>query len=181
MGEVLLTHVWEALKIETSRSPDIEVFKRFRDKGFPATPYTTAQLHTRDPQELGEFAITQAAKLKVLIDSIREVEANPRGDYKELLDLMEAYIGLNEERFQFLGCGAVHKARWMGKQLYCYKIVMLQEYIPQGIASKSQLQKISRFVDFCTFAFNSWWFLLSSCSISTAPGSGTRQEHQELC
>ena len=29
---------------------------------------------------------------------------------------------------------------------------------PQGIASKSQLQKISRFVDFCTFVFNSWWF-----------------------
>ena len=35
---------------------------------------------------------------------------------------------------------------------------MLQEYIPQGIASKSQLQKISRFVYFCTFVFNSWWF-----------------------
>ena len=38
------------------------------------------------------------------------------------------------------------------------KLAMLQEYIPQGIASKSQLQKISRFVDFCTFVFNSWWF-----------------------
>ena len=74
MGEVLLTHAWEALIIETSRSPDIKVFKRFRNKGFPATSYTTAQLYTRDPQELGEFAITQATKLKVLIDGIREVE-----------------------------------------------------------------------------------------------------------
>ena len=115
MKEVLLTHVWEALKIETFRSPDIEVFKRFRDKGFPATPYTTAELHTRGPQELGEFAITHATKLKVLIDSIREVEAYPRGDYKELLDLKEAYIELYVGRFQFLGCGAVHKARLMGK------------------------------------------------------------------
>ena len=71
---------------------------------------------------------------------------------------MEAYIGLSEGQFQFLGCYAVHKARWMGKQLYWYKMAMLQEYIPQGIASKSQLQKISRFVDFCIFVFNSWWF-----------------------
>ena len=117
--------MWEALKIETSRSPDIEVFKRFRDKDFPATPYTTAQIHTKDPHELGEFAITQATKLKVLIDSIREVEAYPRGDYQESLDLMEAYIGLNEGRIQYLGCGAVHKARWMRKQLYCYKMTML--------------------------------------------------------
>ena len=116
------------------------------------------QLYTTDPQEAGEFAITQARKIKVLIDSIREVEAYPRRNYKELLDLMEAYIGLNEGRFQFLGCGAVHKARWMGKQLCCYKTVVLQEYIPQGIASKSQLHEISRFVDFSTFVFNSWWF-----------------------
>ena len=57
-----------------------------------------------------------------------------------------------------MGCGAVHKARLMGKQLYCYKMAMLQEYIPPGIASKSQLQKISRFVDFCTFVLNLWWF-----------------------
>ena len=107
----------------------------------------------------------------MLIDSIREVEAYPRGEYKELLHLMEAYIGLYEGRFQFLGCGAVHKARLMGKQLYCYIMAMLQEYIPKGIASKSQLQKISRFVDFCTFVLHSWWF---NCPLAAlAP-------HQEL-
>ena len=88
--------MWEALKNETSCSPDIEVFKRFQDQGFPATPYKTVQLHTRDPQERGEFAITQATKLKVLIDSICEMEAYPRGNYNELLDLMEAHIRLNE-------------------------------------------------------------------------------------
>ena len=92
----------------------------------------------------------------MLIDSIRGMEAYPRGDYKKLLDLIEAYIGLSEGRFQFLGCRAVHKARWMGKQLYCYKMAMLQEYIPQGIASKSPLQKIFRVVDFCTVVFNLW-------------------------
>ena len=40
--------------------------------------------------------------LKVLIDSIREAEAYRKEDYKKLLDLMEAYIGLNEGRFLFM-------------------------------------------------------------------------------
>ena len=102
----------------------------------------------------------------MLIGSIREVEAYPRGDYKELLDLIEAYIGLNEGRFQFLVCGTVHKARWMEKQLYCYEMAKLQEYILQGIASKSQLQKISRFLDFFTFIFKSWWF---NCPLAASP------------
>ena len=52
----------------------------------------------------------------------------------------------------------------MGKQLYCYQMAMLQEYISQGIAYKSQLQKISRFVNFCTFVFNSW---RDNCPLST--------------
>ena len=107
----------------------------------------------------------------MLINSIRGVEAYPRGDLKKLWDLMKAYIGLSEGRFQFLGCRAVHKARWMGKQLYCYKMAMLQEYIPQGIASRSQLQKISRFVDFCTFVFTSWWF---NCPLAAS------SPHQDL-
>ena len=85
----------------------------------------------------------------MLIDSIRGVEAYPRGDYKKLLDLMEAYIGLSEGQFQFLGCCAVHKARWMGKQLYCYKMAMLQEYI-----LKKSLPSLSykRFLDLWTSA-----------------------------
>ena len=106
VGEVLLSHVWEALKIETSKSPDIELSKRFSDSGFPATPHATATLHTRDPQELGDFGINKGNKLKVMIDSIREAQAYPRGDYKELLDLMEAYIGKNIGQFKFTQCGA---------------------------------------------------------------------------
>ena len=38
IGEIILTHVWESLKIETSRAPNIELFKRFREKRFDTTP-----------------------------------------------------------------------------------------------------------------------------------------------
>ena len=103
MGEVLHTHVWEALKNRNLPFTRHRSFQKISRQRFSPTPYTTAELHTRDPQELGEFAITQATKLKVLLDSICEVEVYPRGDYKELLDLMEAYIGLNKGTIPVLG------------------------------------------------------------------------------
>ena len=56
----------------------------------------------------------------------------------------------------------------MAKQLYCFKIVLLQDYIPEGIMSKAQLQKITRFVDFCSFVFNSWQF---NCSLAASAPS----------
>ena len=55
IGEIILTHVWEFLKIETSRAPDIELFKRFREKRFDATTRNTAALHTKQREDLGEF------------------------------------------------------------------------------------------------------------------------------
>ena len=138
--------MWEALKIQTSYSPDNEVFKRFREKGFPATPHTTAQLHTKDPQKLGEFAITQATK--------------------HTLDLMK------DDSSSWDVVLFTKPNGWGNSSID--KIAMPQEYISQGIASKSQLQKISRLVDFCIFVFNLWWF---NCPLAaSAPHQdGTRQ------
>ena len=70
---------------------------------------------------------------------------------------MAAYMGDNDQ-ITFLRPGAVHKARWMGKQLYCFKIVLLSQNIPQGVVSRTQLAKLKRIVNFCTFIYNIWWF-----------------------
>ena len=157
IGETILTHVWKSLKIETSRAPDIKLFKRFREKGFDATPRYTAALHTKQREEQEEFLLTQTEKLKVFIEREKAVESYSRGDYMELLDLM-VYIGMNSGNYKFVKPGAVHRARWMAKQLYCYKLVMLKDFLPTGIVSKYQTQKLQRFVDFCTFVLNPWWF-----------------------
>ena len=64
-----------------------------------------------------EFAQCQADVGRSVIKHMRDNNAYERGDYKECLDLIEAYLGDNE-KYSFLRPGAVHKARWMGKQLY---------------------------------------------------------------
>ena len=30
VGEIILTHVWESLRIEASKSPEVSIFKRYR-------------------------------------------------------------------------------------------------------------------------------------------------------
>ena len=46
-----------------------------------------------------------------------------KGDYKELIDLSIFYLERNtDDTFRFKSAGPVHKARWMGKLLYCMKL-----------------------------------------------------------
>ena len=56
---------------------------------------------------------------------------------------MEAHMGNNDE-ITVKRPGAVHKARWMGKQLYCLNIVLLSYSMPQGVASRVQLAKLKK-------------------------------------
>lgn len=167
IGELIIGHVWDDLKIEVSSSKDTNVFKRFREQGYENTAHTFTEervLTTQDASKLGEFAESQASIARKLINDLRDAKAYDRGDYKECLDLMEAYMGDNLS-YNFLKPGAVHKARWMGKQLYCYKIVLLQDNLRPGIASKAQIKKIKRIVNFCTYVYNIWWF---QCPLATS-------------
>ena len=103
-----------------------------------------------------EFLKKQQQHINTVISELRRKGVYcTAGDDKELLDLMDVHLG-NVKSYKFLTPGAVHKARWMGKQLYCYKLVLLQDHLPPGIATKSQIKKMERFVQFCTFVFNDW-------------------------
>ena len=161
IGETLLRQIWNDLNVETSRSSEICIFKRFRDFGFAATPQNLP-LHTCTTD--GEFLNQQQQHMMTVISDLRREGAYPKGDYKELLDLMDVYLG-STTSYKFQRPGAVHKARWMAKQLYCYKLVLLQEYLPTGIATKDQIKKMERIVQFCTFVFNEWWL---NCSVATS-------------
>ena len=66
---------------------------------------------------------------------------------------------------KFLKPGAVHKARRMSKKLYCYKLVLLQDHLPPGVATQSQIKKLERIVQFFIFVFNDW---LLNCSVATS-------------
>ena len=87
-----------------------------------------------------------------------------RGDYEELVSLILLYLnGNNEHGFKwFYRPGALHRARWMSKMIYCIKLDLLSEKIfdelPRGkVFASGQHKKIKRFVQFFIFCYVSWW------------------------
>ena len=119
IGEVVLRHVWDDLKIEASKSPNITLFQKFRDS-YKAIPYSDTSLYkifnqTRTPQILKDMI----ADVTSVLQNIKKADVY-RDDYQELINLTVTYLGVNEE-YTFLKPGAVHRARWLAKTLYCLK------------------------------------------------------------
>ena len=122
--ETLLKQIRNDLNVETSlRSSEIGIFKCFRDSGFAAIP-KDQPLHTSTANR--EYLNKQQQHMKTLISDLRREGTYPSGYYKEQLDLMDVHLG-NASSYRFQRPGAFHKARWMGKQFYCYKLVLLQD------------------------------------------------------
>ena len=97
-----------------------------------------------------------------------------RGDYKELVNLVLLYLSdENEHRIKhFNRPGALHRARWMSKMIYCIKLDLLGTKIvnelPRGaVFGSGQLQKVKMFVQFFVFCYIPWW--LTSPVAAAAP------------
>ena len=76
--------------MEMPKCPKITIFKRFRNIGFSATPQQL--FHTSNTSE--EFLKKRKHYIKDMIAELRRVGVYPCGEYKELLELMEVYLGV---------------------------------------------------------------------------------------
>lgn len=172
VGEVILSHVFEDLKIEASKSPEVSVFQRFR-KHYGMIPNTP--LRCLDMTDFSEDGKLLAEELRVgaLLQSSQDHDFR-RDDYRELIELSIMFLkGNTNKQFTFKKPGALHKARWMAKLLYGIKICLFEEQInslPQGtVTTKQQVPKIRAFVNFITLVYVPWW--LKSSHTANAPYS----------
>lgn len=166
IGELIVGRVFVDLQIETSKSPDIMIFKKFKES-FKNLPFNDLDrvsfAYKKDAQpELESYK----DELIVSMKSVLKRKNTPRDDYKELIELTAFYLQEDisdvHREFRFLGCGPMHKARWMAKLIYAIKISLLSEEIlalPLGhsICSRKQINKIERFVKFVVFIYVQWW------------------------
>jgi hypothetical protein len=136
------------LKIEVSKSPEIVLFKKFR-ASFAQIQVENVDL-TRTETPMPEVLSFCKQKLD---------EKSARSDYKELLELTIMYLdtsGLTS--YAIHRPGAIHKARWMAKNIYALKMVLLKDVIPKNIMSSAQMSKLKRYVDFVVLCYIPWWF-----------------------
>jgi len=168
VGEIILTHVFNGLNVESTRSPEINIFSRFR-KYFDMVPHTASPeqiLCALDVSHLeGESKKLATAWKTETLSILALIEEFQRNDYEELSELCLVFLS-GKEGINFKQPGAVHKARWMGKLIYAFKLSLLETAVldlPTGtIATLSQARKIRRFVTFCSLLYCSWWFTCTS-------------------
>ena len=170
VGEIVLTHVWDSLRIEASNSPEINLFKRFKENFTAITVHLKEDLDFPDPPPA---LLERKSDITALCQDYLKQRFS-RGDYKELATLVLLYLsdGNDTVGMPFNRPGALHKARWMAKLLYTIKMDLMGSIIlkdlPKGaIFASQQLPKLRRFVQFVVFCYISWW--LTAPVASTAP------------
>ena len=123
VGEIVLSHVWNVLKIEASKSPEISIFQRFKEF-FPSIPSAVEHLdYFYEPHNLSD-------RKQEIVELCHNYLKQPcsRGDYKELVKLALLYLGdptTKANYSTFNRPGALNKARWMSKLLYAIKMDLL--------------------------------------------------------
>ena len=130
IGEIILSQVFTDLKVETTRSPDIALFLRYR-KHFEILPHKSiteplAGINL-DNSEVSCRDFLEKQKLKVL-ELISVKQEFQRGDYREFMELCRIFLTFGQHLITFKRPGALHKARWMGKLLYSIKICLLEKH-----------------------------------------------------
>ena len=165
IGEVILSYVFEDLKIEASKSPDVTLFTRFRSN-WGLVPHSSSLKVPFSPSDHPPEAQELLAAMKSeFIARAKETVVFVREDYHEFIQLALVYLGFDEgddrEIISFRRPGALHKARWMAKIIYSLKIVLCEKKIGElqagTMTTRQQMPKIRAFATFVTHVYGIWW------------------------
>jgi len=161
IGEVILSHVFNDLNIEASKSPDVTLFTRLRSN-WNMIPHNSSQIHPfqSDDHDTPAQQLLMTLKNEVVIRVSEQVEFL-RDDYREFTELSLVYLSASKDEVSFRRPGALHKARWMAKLIYSIKIALCEKQIgelPEGtITTRHQVPKIRAFATFVTHIYVEWW------------------------
>ena len=161
IGEVLLTHVFNDLKIEASKSPDVTLFTRLRSNWELMSHYSENILPFRSADnDMQAQELLKLMKDEAVARATEDVEYL-RDDYCEFSVVSLLYLSASKGDVTFRRPGAQHKARWMAKLIDSLKIALCEAQIaelPSGaITTRQQGPKIRAFATFVTYVYVAWW------------------------
>nr|CAH7719255.1 unnamed protein product [Callosobruchus chinensis] len=143
MYELVLKSVFELKMKQVTSSPDIPLFKNFRENW-----------NSIDPSKIECYrgkieSFLNADEIEKLADLYRS-ELNgviARHDYRELIELSIIFLGGDEKKqFKVRPPGAMHQARWMAKAIYSLKMALLISQINLGDTDKAALIGVCLFI-----------------------------------
>lgn len=165
--EIVAEKAFTAKKIAPSSGPDIAIFRRFQEK-WPFIDQSNFETAV-DSVEIISFKdrIIDFAKTNLQM-------FQPRDDFKELLELVIIFLGGTPSRgVHFQAPGALHRARWMARIIYSFKMWMFKSQFKLKAAEEDGLLK---FILFISEVYIQAWFEAPS-SVS-APANDLRFVNQ---
>ena len=157
--EIILSKVFCSLGIEKSTTPEIEIFKKFKDNW--------GNIRNHNDGNFVYLEVTPEVRQKYQNLKFSGL----RDDYRELVNLALIYTKIQSSLgFTPQRPGAVSRARWMSKVIYSLKIVLLShQNSVKSIFDTTCLNKLKCFVDFCINCYIPYWI---NCTVaSAAPGN----------
>jgi len=119
IGGLILSHVFEDLRIEASKSPEISIFKRLRTNYNMINLTPKSSIKTYHIETINEEGQLLAEKLRA--ETLRQCSMDydfVRDDHRDLTELTVLYLnGHTKKAVSIKRPGALHKARWMAKLL----------------------------------------------------------------
>lgn len=147
--EIILSKIF-TLCFGASSSPQIPLFKRFRDvwETLPKEHYNCLDLDTNAEQ----FAENTLESLTALFG-----QNQVRDDYKELIELTMIVLNKPPAKIHWRAPGPIHHARWMAKLLYALKIFLFRNNLQAFKLTKREEKQIVRFVSFGALIYTKIW------------------------
>ena len=155
--EIILEAVFSACMRVPTSGPELQLFKRFQNQW---------QFINQENFDHGllDIGLDNTAIEDIVHFCKGQLEQfQPRDDYQEFLELTIIILGEVPKRgIHFVAPGALHRARWMAKAIYCLKIWLFRN---QFTLTRTEVNGIKSLNSWLVRYYVKSWFL-SRCPIS---------------
>lgn len=141
--ELVLKNMFEVKISHVTKSPDIPLFKKFRDSWKNVDPSKIQCLREK------LISCLSVSEIDDLLEFYRNELSKEivRDDYRELIQLSVLFLGGDAERkFKIRPPGAMQQARWMAKAIYSMKISLLSDQFKITSKDKAALLDVCLFI-----------------------------------
>lgn len=153
ISEIILEHAFSACMSSNTSGPEIALFLRFRNE---FNRINQADYHTIMDDESMKSKVEHHKEGIVSFCLTQLEQFQPRCDYRELLELSLILLGETPPRgVRVLQPGALHRARWMARLIYAFKLYM---YRHQFLLRRVEEKGICRFIVFGICVYLRSWF-----------------------
>lgn len=131
-----------------SSSPDIPIFNRFK------AVWAEIDHSSFEPLDRSANHDHYRKSTVPLLMAALEQKSQPRDDYLELIELALIMLGEPVGKIHWQSPGPVHRARWMAKLIYAFKIYLFRE---QTAFTAIEISQLERFVLFGALLYVKVW------------------------